>query len=64
MEKEYFVTYGFFINNQYMLSSRKINTRELIVKDMSQGQLAEYLEKEVSDITDDPTVVILNYWEM
>ena len=47
-----------------MLNSMEIVTLEMRVKDMSPGMLAEYLEREVSDAIDAPSVVILNYWEM
>ena len=66
MEKKYFVSFGVIPENghHYMLNSMEINTLETKVKDMSPGMLAEYLEREVSDAIDAPSVVILNYWEM
>ena len=66
MNKKYFVSFGFFSENghHYMLNSMEINTLEMKVKDMSPGMLAEYLEREVSDAIDVPSVVILNYWEL
>jgi hypothetical protein len=66
MEKKYFVSYGFIPEggSGYMLNSMEINTPEMCVKDMWPGQLAEYLEREVSNAIDCPSVVILNYWEM
>ena len=66
MAKKYFVTYGFISESGfgYMLNSMEINTTEMHVKDMSPGLLAEYLEREVSNAVDLPSVVIINYWEM
>jgi hypothetical protein len=66
MEKKYFVSFGVIPENghHYMLNSMEIVTLEMRVKDMSPGMLAEYLEREVSDAIDAPSVVILNYWEM
>ena len=66
MTKKYFVSFGVIPKNEkyYMLNSMEITTLEMQVKDMSPGQLAEYLEKEVSDAIEAPSVVILNYWEM
>ncbi len=66
MVKKYFVSFGFIPENEhhYVLNSMEINTLEMKVKDMSPGMLAEYLEREVSDAIDAPSVVILNYWEM
>jgi len=66
MERKYFVTYGFIPEGSfgYILNSMEISTLEMHVKDMSPGQLAEYLEREVSDTIDLPSVVIINYWEM
>lgn len=66
MEKKYFVSFGVIPENgdHYMLNSMEINTLETRVKGMSPGMLAEYLEREVSDAIDAPSVVILNYWEI
>ena len=66
MNKKYFVSFGVIPKNEkyYMLNSMEIVTLEMRVKDMSPGMLAEYLEREVSDAIDAPSVVILNYWEM
>ena len=66
MTKKYFVSYGFIPEggSGYMLNSMEINTLEMHVKDMSPGLLAEYLEREVSDAINLPSVVIINYWEM
>lgn len=66
MTKKYLVTYGFIPEGGfgYMLNSMEINTLEMHVKDMSPGQLAEYLEREVSDAINLPSAVIINYWEM
>jgi hypothetical protein len=66
MTKKYLVTYGFIPEGGfgYILNSMEINTLEMRVNDMSPGMLAEYLEREVSDAIDTPSVVILNYWEM
>lgn len=66
MTKKYLVTYGFISEGGfgYMLNSMEINTLEMRVKDMSPGMLAEYLEREVSDAINLPSVVIINYWEM
>jgi hypothetical protein len=65
-KKRYFVSFGVIPENEhhYMLSSMEIVTLEMRVKDMNPGMLAEYLEREVSDAIDAPSVVILNYWEM
>ena len=60
------MSYGFIPEggSGYMLNSMEINTLEMRVKDMSPGLLAEYLEREVSDAINLPSVVIINYWEM
>ena len=66
MNKRYFVSFGVITEygDHYVLNSMEIVTLEMRVKDMSPGMLAEYLEREVSDAIDAPSVVILNYWEM
>ena len=66
MNKRYFVSFGVIPENgsNYVLNSMEINTLEMRVKDMSPGMLAEYLEREVSDVVNAPSVVILNYWEL
>ena len=66
MNKRYFVSFGVIpeYGDHYVLNSMEIVTLEMRVKDMSPGMLAEYLEREVSDAIDAPSVVILNYWEM
>lgn len=66
MTKKYFVSYGFIpeYGSGCMLNSMEITTLEMHVKDMTPGQLAEYLEREVSDAINLPSVVIINYWEM
>lgn len=60
------MSYGFIpeYDSGYMLNSMEITTLEMHVKDMSPGQLAKYLEREVSDAINLPSVVIINYWEM
>lgn len=66
MEKEYFVSFGFIpeCSHSYTLNSIRVKTLEMRVKDLTPGQLAQYLEEEVSDMIDNISVVILNYWEM
>ena len=66
MNKRYLVSFGVIPENRnyYMFNSMEIVTPEMKVKDMSPGMLAEYLEREVSNTIDAPSVVILNYWEM
>lgn len=67
MEKKYFVTYAINEYSGLNIGSIEINTLEMRVKDMSPGQLAEYLEMEVSDALNTDSyndVTIINYWEM
>ena len=66
MEKEYFVTFGFIPegHHHYTFNSIRVKTLEMRVKDLTPGELAQYLEEEASSILDNPSVVIFNYWEM
>lgn len=67
MEKKYFVTYAINEYSGLNIGSIEITTLKMKVKDMSPGQLAEYLEMEVSDALNTDSyndVTIINYWEM
>lgn len=67
MEKKYFVTYAINEYSGLNIGSIEITTLEMKVKDMSPGQLAEYLEMEVSDALNAGNyndVTIINYWEI
>jgi len=71
MEKKYFVTYAINEYSGLNIGSIEITTLEMKVKDMSPGQLAEYLEMEISDALNTALntdiyndVTIINYWEV
>lgn len=66
MEKEYFVSFGYIPegSHSYTFNSIRVKTLEMRVKNLTPGELAQYLEEEVSDMMDAPSAVILNYWEL
>lgn len=61
VENHYFVTFGVTGAHGYFLDSK-----EVIVNDygLSPGMLAQYIQNVVSKETNDPSVVIINFWKL
>ena len=62
MWKNYFVSFGFYKDGRYILSSREAEV--FVEENYSQGHIAQLLEGEVAAMQEDQSVVILNFWEM
>lgn len=62
MFKKFYVTYVNYFDGRYHFHSTDVDV--YVEEGSSQGQIAELLERQVSNILDDVTVTILNFWEI
>ena len=62
MVKNYYVSYGFYLNSVYNLNS--VDIKVYVEDGLSQGELAKLLERQLMSVYDDQTIVIINFWEM
>ena len=62
MWKKYFVSFAFYTDNCYTISSREAEI--YVTEQDTPGHIAQLLEGEVAAMQQDQSVVILNFWEM
>lgn len=62
MENRYYVSYGWYSNGLYRLSSEEVEIE--FESEPSPGMLAEMLEGKLAEIYDNYTLVIINYWKL
>ena len=62
MFKKYYVTYVNYFDGRYHFHSTDVEV--YVEEELTPGKIAWLLEKQVSNILDDVTVTILNFWEI
>ena len=62
MFKKYYVTYVNYFDGRYHFHSTDVEV--YVEEELTPGKIAWLLEKQVSNILDDITVTILNFWEI
>ena len=62
MLKKFYVTYVNYFDGRYHFHSTDVEV--YVEEELTPGKIAWLLEKQVSNILDDVTVTILNFWEI
>ena len=62
MFKKYYVTYVNYFDGRYHFHSTDVEV--YVEEELTPGKIAWLLEKQVSNILDDVTVTIINFWEI
>lgn len=62
MKNKYYVSFGWYNNGLYHLSSEEVEIE--FESEPSPGMLAEMLEEKLAGIYDNYSIVIINFWKI